>query len=77
MKALGIFAALFALDFVWALYTKAITAGHTLRASFTAAGIITLSGTAAIGYTSDPWMLLPAMAGAFCGTYAAIKWGHR
>ena len=37
--------------------------------------IICLSGTAAIGYTSDHWLLIPAMLGAFCGTALAIKLG--
>jgi hypothetical protein len=36
-----------------------------------------LGGTAVIGYTSDPWMLIPAGAGAFVGTYAAVKMGAK
>lgn len=73
LKCLAAFFALFALDFVWAIYTKAITANRAVYASVTAMALIGLSGTAAIVYTSDPWMLIPAMAGAFFGTFAAIK----
>lgn len=71
------FAALFALDFVWALYTQAITADRRAVASGLAVVIIMLGGTAAISYTQNPWMLIPAGAGAFCGTYAALWWKGR
>jgi len=39
-----------------------------MRAGTYAALVIALSGFAAINYVNDPWMLLPAAAGAFCGT---------
>lgn len=77
VKAIAVFAALFALDFVWALYTKAIGANRMVLASSYAVALIGLSGAAAIGYTSDPWLLAPAMLGAFAGTFAAMKWGHK
>ena len=72
-KAALVFASLFALDFVWARYTFAMTSGRPAIAGSYASVLIVLSGAAAIGYTSDPWMLIPAAAGAFLGTYAAVR----
>ncbi len=71
-KFVGVFLALAALDFVWAKYTFAMTARKSAAAGAYASGIILLSGAAAIGYTSDPMLLLPAMAGAFVGTWVAV-----
>jgi uncharacterized membrane protein YfcA len=73
-KALIVFAALFCLDLVWAKYTLAISAKRTVWAASYASAIIALSGYAAINYVNDPWMLLPAMAGAFLGTIVGIKY---
>lgn len=66
-----VYVAVAMLDFVWAFYTKAIQQHHALAAAWWAAGIILLSGSAQIGYTHDPRLLLPAVLGAFTGTYAA------
>lgn len=68
-----VFAALFVLDLVWAKYTAAITSHRAMVAGVYAAVIIALSGYAAINYVNDPWMLLPAMAGAFCGTVIGTR----
>lgn len=68
-----VFAALFALDFVWAIYTKAISDDRELWASVTAVAIILLSGTAIMKYAHDATMLIPAAFGAFAGTWASIK----
>jgi hypothetical protein len=73
IDALIVFCALAALDFVWAYYTLAVTKKQSVLAASLASVIILLSGAAAIGYTSNHWMLLPAMAGAFVGTLAAIR----
>lgn len=66
------FAAVFALDVVWARYTLAMTNDRPLRAGTYAAFVIALSGLAAINYVNDPWMLLPAAAGAFAGTIVGM-----
>lgn len=76
MQFLLVFAALFALDFVWAKYTTATVSNQPVRAGVYAMGTILLSGAAAIGYTSNPWLLIPAMLGAFCGTWVAVNYGE-
>lgn len=73
-SALLVFASLFALDFVWAIYTRAVVNKSHTKAATLASAIIVLSGTAAIGYTHDPLMLAPAALGAFGGTWCALRW---
>ncbi len=67
-----VFGATFALDFVWAYYTKALNERAAGRAAWWAAGIIILGGVAQIGYVNDPVLLIPAALGAALGTYAAV-----
>lgn len=73
IQAITVFFALLLLDLVWAKYTIAVTDKAALRAGVLSSAIIILSGTAAIGYVNNHWMLIPAMAGAFCGTYIGVK----
>lgn len=68
-----VFCAVAALDFVWALYTVAVTEKRHWCAGLHAGIIIALSGAAAIGYTQNHWLLIPAALGAFCGTMLAVK----
>ena len=74
MGWLLVFAATFALDFIWALYTLAMVARDPLVSGAYAGAIILLGGVAAIGYTKNKWLLIPAVAGAFLGTVTAIWW---
>jgi hypothetical protein len=72
-RALVTFAALFALDVVWARYTAAVTDRRRTVASSYAAAIIALGAIGTISYIDDPRMIVPAMLGAFCGTFVGIK----
>lgn len=73
LKVVLVFVAVFALDFVWAFYTKALTDSAALRAAMWATLLIVLTGTAQIGYTHDWRLLVPAAFGAFAGTFLAIR----
>lgn len=66
------FAAVFALDVVYARYTVAVTDGRKIAASGYAGAVIALSGFAAINYVSDHWLLVPAIAGAVAGTLVGM-----
>lgn len=70
---LFVFAATFALDFVWAYYTKALNECAEWRAAWWAAGIMILGGIAQVGYVNDPVLLIPAALGAFAGTFVAVR----
>lgn len=74
MSYLIVFLALFGLDYVWSYYTRAITSHRAIPAALWAVAIIILNGVAAVGYVNDMWLLIPAAAGAFCGTYASVRW---
>lgn len=73
VQALIVFATLFFLDVVWARYTTAIADRRRVAASSLSAAIIALGAYATISYIDDPRMILPAMLGAFCGTFVGTK----
>jgi hypothetical protein len=75
VKAVLVFLAMFALDFIWARYTAAMVDKRPHLASVYAVGIVATNGVVVVSYTSDPWMLLPAALGAYAGTWAAVRWG--
>jgi len=66
------FFAIFATDLLYVYFVKSIqndrawsAAGWSMVVTFTASvGII--------GYTEDHWALIPALAGAYCGTWAGM-----
>jgi hypothetical protein len=62
---------MFALDYVWALYTKAIAAEKPMASANWAVVIIMLSGFVTTAYIHDPWLLTAAAVGAWLGTFAA------
>lgn len=70
---LFVFGATFALDFVWAYYTKALHERAEWRAAWWAAGIMILGGVAQFGYVNEPVLLIPAALGAFAGTLIAVR----
>lgn len=72
VDALIVFATVFALDLLYARYMPAVAEHRKLAAGSYAAAIIACSGYAAVNYVNDPWMLLPAMAGAFAGTIVGM-----
>jgi hypothetical protein len=70
---LVIFASMFALDFVWAFYMKAVQRSAAFSAASWAIAITVFNGAVQIGYIADHWLLVPAAAGAFIGTFFALK----
>lgn len=70
--ALATFFGVAALDIVWAGYTIAMVEKKAVISSVYAMAIYAFGGLIIIGYTDHPWLLFPAIAGAFCGTYTAV-----
>ena len=62
-----------ALDFVWARYTITLIKKHNAISGGYAATIMLLNGIVVVTYVHNPWMILPAAAGAFIGTYLGGK----
>lgn len=69
-----VFLAMFGLDFVWSYYTRAITNHIAASAAHWSVGILVLNGVVTRGYVEDWTLFFPAVAGAWLGTYASIKW---
>jgi hypothetical protein len=73
MKALAVFVAMTVLDFVWARYNMATTSNKAMLSALYSVTIVLLGAFSVISYTDNHVMLLPAAAGAFCGTYLAVR----
>ena len=77
IEVLLAFFGMVALDFVWARYTITLIKKHHAVSGTYAAIIMLLNGVVVVTYVSNPWMILPAAAGAFVGTFIggkADKW---
>ena len=67
------FFAIFLLDVVYTYYLRCVAGDNVLGASFWSVACYILGSVAVISYTTNHWLVLPALAGAFCGTYAGMK----
>ena len=66
------FFAVFALDLVYTYYLKCVAEDRRIMASVWSVACYLGASIAVINYTTNHWLLLPALAGAFCGTYAGM-----
>ena len=66
---------MFLLDFLWAIYTKAVATGDAFKAAATASILYALAAYVMVSIVGDYWVLLPACAGSFIGTYFGVKHG--
>ena len=62
------FFALFFTDVCYTYYLRAVADDRALAASAWAVVVYVIAGVAVINYTEDHWALIPALAGAYCGT---------
>jgi hypothetical protein len=67
------FLAIFVLDIVYTYYLKCVTHDHILGASFWSVACYLLGSVAVINYTTNHWLIIPAVVGAFCGTYVGMR----
>lgn len=66
------FVAMAALDFVWARYTASIAEKRRVPAALYASLITLFNGTLILSL-KNPWMMIPAVLGAFVGTFFGVK----
>lgn len=71
-QAIVTFAVMAALDYVWAYYQRAVTLKNPMRAGQLSAAIIVLNSVVVLSYADSHWMIAPAAAGAFFGTYISV-----
>lgn len=67
------FLAVFLLDIVYTYYLRCVKDGRAMMASVWSVACYIGGSVAVINYTTDHAMLIPALAGAFCGTYVGMK----
>jgi hypothetical protein len=71
------FAATFALDITWVFYIRNVEAGRALSSASWAAFLYLTAAAATVSYVQDPWLLIPATAGAFLGTLFGVMRSKR
>ena len=60
-------------DIVYTLLLKSVQNDKPFAASIWASAITFLGGVAVINYTTNNMMIIPAVVGAFVGTYIGMK----
>lgn len=66
------FLAVFFTDIIYVNLVKSIQQDHILHAAFLGSTITFANGIAIINYTNDHLAIIPALAGAFCGTFIGM-----
>jgi hypothetical protein len=74
MMALGMFGVVCFADIVWTWWTRACNESKTVQAMVASVLIYLLGGVSIMGYTTAPWLLLPACVGAAVGTWIGMRW---
>jgi uncharacterized membrane protein YfcA len=72
-ECLVTFFSIFFLDVVYTYYLRCVANDNVLGASFWSVACYILGSVAVISYTTNHWLVIPAIAGAFCGTYVGMK----
>lgn len=67
------FVCMFVTDIVYTQLLKSVQNDRPMAASVWASLITFLGGVAIINYTSNNMMIIPAVLGAFVGTYVGMK----
>ena len=67
------FAAVFATDLIYVYFVKSIQDNRPLMAAWWSMTVTFTASVAVINYTQDHWALIPALAGAFFGTWFGMK----
>jgi len=67
------FFAIFLLDIVYTYYLRCVQDNQVVKASIWSVACYVLGSIAVINYTTNHWLMIPAMAGAFFGTFVGMK----
>ena len=67
------FLCMFFTDAMYTYYLSAVSEKRALVASWWAMVVLYAASTVTINYTTDHMMLIPALLGAFMGTYISIR----
>ena len=67
------FFAVLATDLIYVYFVKSIQQDQPLKAAWWAMVVTFTASVAIINYTTDHWALIPALLGAFIGTWVGMK----
>ena len=67
------FFAIFLLDVVYTYYLRCVADNNVFGASFWSVPCYILGSVAVINYTTNHWLIIPAIVGAFVGTFVGMK----
>lgn len=67
------FFALFFTDVFYTYYLRSVQHDEVIKASVWAVVVFFIAAIAVVNYTTNHWLLIPACAGAFCGTFVGMK----
>lgn len=73
LNAILVFLATATADVFWTKYMLEVAEKRAAWAALWSAGIIGLGAFTVVSYTHDARMLVPAMAGAFVGTFLTVR----
>jgi uncharacterized membrane protein YfcA len=73
MTYLITFIAVFLTDVLYIYFIKSIQDNKAIQAAFWSVIVTGTASITVISYTEDHWALIPALAGAFCGTLLGMK----
>mgnify|MGYP006298607437 CR=1 FL=1 len=74
LTAATVFGVYVVFDILYALYVFCVSRQQAIRASAISAVMYSLSAYGVMTYLHNPVYLLAVAAGAFAGTYIAVKW---
>lgn len=75
LQAPAVFVCVMAGDFAWTKYMMHAAAKNPHRASLWNTAIIACGSVSVVSYTTNHWLLVPALLGAYAGTYLAVRRG--
>lgn len=77
LQAIIAFLALFITDVCWAFYINKVKEGNAFHAAKWAVLLYSTSIVGTVSIVKDQWLLIPAIMGAFAGTFVAVKMDNR
>ena len=68
------FVGMVVLDITFAAWAKSVANNKPIKASAIAAVLYAVAAFVTISIVGDNWLIIPACAGAFVGTYIGTRW---
>ena len=72
LTAIAMFFGSMLLEFFWTRTVAAVSGNNAKLAALNSGMYMFLGAVTTVGYVSDPYMIIPMVLGAGCGTYIAM-----